>query len=317
MKSSKVVCRAKNPLTCRFHGYALFVEGAGVECPAGLAGALEYSNPVGFPDGFSAELTGPYKVDEGSVEVPALLGVVGSPVGDLAVLSYDRSPFSADAVLSRNGLESRTVILRGFTDGRVYGLIRASRWSESSMLKVFGDDDFTPWRFLVADNSAVSDKDAYSKVLLSSSTDGEKWDKIYDIAQKGGFSSLPPKPETLKGVRDALSPVEADIMETFHNKHSSDTPNAYVDYVRVDEGLLGKGFGAGLYVYMAKELARKDGGVLESSRLMSDDALRVWEQFRDTLPERVSVFSNTDGSDSYVLDYRAERSPLLRNFPTS
>lgn len=315
--SSKIRCQAKDPKTCKHHGtpanelsvdvlYKSYLETKKQEVNKTkyiMDSALE-SNLAwnGKQPSWWKEYVAKAEHDEDIPLTPELLDVVNSPAGPLAVVWQDESQEDGDRQLTlKSGVGVKICYYKSFKTGETLGYVKMAYSNDTSIAKSFGEDEFTNFRWLEKNTGrdlglAYSEPEGriYDEQQL---TDMRRniWYKYQSL--KGGFKNsngifIPGYSMNKSHIPDDKT-VQKELAKFRKEAQQKITKSKayygvpYVDFSRVEKPLLGKGFGASLYVYTAKRLA-KDGMVLRGSSVQSDEAKALWGKFKKKLPKQVS-----------------------------
>ncbi len=275
------------------------------------------------------------ETEEGSVTFPTtpeLLDVITSPVGDLAVVWEPTSQAHNDQSIQASGMEVAVVLFKSVKTGKNLGYLKTTWVSPESHARSFGTDEFDVYRFrnyVKGESYYVGlNFDGYvdttweePDIRPEDTTELEKriWlgtrKDLHDVRQYEDRTYI-----ASYNLREADVPKDMEIIRKDNNRdkklfikdmndrlsfYSSETP--FVDFLRTEAPLKGKGYGSALYVYAAKQLS-KQGAVLRASGVQSDDAEGLWARLKKTMPTHVSQRTMSyDGKEQTydVLDFRS------------
>jgi hypothetical protein len=254
-----------------------------------------------------------------------ILDVIDSPAGKLAVIWQEKSHEPTDVhVIHESGQNVSICYYKSVETGETLGYMKTSTVTDASLKDSYGDDEFTPFRF--AGNYALRDlksEEQFEPMVGVGLTGEELKQKRREVWFKA--ASMPsnrikvvyegevipsykftekhiPDDTTIKKDLDSLSAKFSQQMD----ERKQWFKNPYIDFSRVEEPLRGKGFGAALYIYTARELATRNQ-VLVGSSSQTDEAKSVWKRFENKIPSHVSKTSlifEGETKEYRTLDFR-------------
>lgn len=251
---------------------------------------------------------------------PRIIDTVDTPAGEAAVVWNQNSTKRGDyGIQMERGYDVSAIEYRHMESGEMLGYVKVAYATEDSFKRSFGDDDFTLYRF-IADSEGASRLSSifFENSELTETTGGyvrqQETHPLYDedssdeerIAAKkrlwtAGYQHLdqrPPgvdpedltwgmlinlqdsqAPDDEEELDNQLKPVEKKFDEErqkFMRRHRV----PLVDFSRLDDSVRGNGLGTSMYVYTARMLG-KQGHMLSSSSIQSDDAEGLWKRLQE------------------------------------
>lgn len=245
---------------------------------------------------------------------PEIIDTIDSPIGELYVVY---TPLSTRANYMHSIIEDGyaiSSITYHTKSGDLAARIAYTYATDETIEQSFGNDEWAPYRYIAARKNFYGveriyrDHDISDGEKLASydprhwttykmpdlSNRNEKFEFMHELSRKyDRWGNLNIKDFTDEQIDEKIAGYRKFAIEDFEAWKNDLTQAAYVEYINIDHPKLrGEGFGASLYIYAAKQLAKK-GLALEESGVQTSLAGKAWRRMASDTRIPIKVAKRT------------------------